>query len=304
VLGPYGNRSANDIGLLTDFLIGNDPGSSSQPRGLLFSGDGQIQSEYNLGLAQDPAHTAFMTSKLGVTLRNPSYYILSGNTNDCTDLVTTTSITSNHDVYGVGNSCAWSLDVLLRVGGVPEAVDAAFYEAVGVNAPYVAAVYKPANGTRNWVAMSESWDIEHIWSRYCDTDQGRLAYYFNMYTNMFGSLCHVVSQSPGGTTDVPQNNHGAQFVNFMKVGNSLMRAGNARIHFGLANADRIRIRMYDVTGRLVRTLADRSFNAGEYDLAWDGADDSGNQVARGVYFARIEYAAKGTPINGRVVVLR
>ena len=90
----------------------------------------------------------------------------------------------------------------------------------------------------------------------------------------------------------------------MKVGNSVMRAGNARIHFGLANSDRVRIRVYDVTGRLVRTLADRSFNAGEYDLAWDGADDSGSQVARGVYFARIEYATKGAAINGRVVVLR
>jgi flagellar hook assembly protein FlgD len=59
-----------------------------------------------------------------------------------------------------------------------------------------------------------------------------------------------------------------------------------------------------VTGRLVRTLADRSFAAGEYDLSWDGSDDSGSQVARGVYFARVEYAAKGVVGTGRVVVLR
>jgi flagellar hook assembly protein FlgD len=54
----------------------------------------------------------------------------------------------------------------------------------------------------------------------------------------------------------------------------------------------------------VRTLADRSFAAGEYDLSWDGSDDSGSQVARGVYFARVEYAAKGVVGTGRVVVLR
>jgi len=154
--------------------------------------------------------------------------------------------------------------------------------------------------------MTQGTEIEHEWSRYCESSGGRLAYYFNMYNSVFSTLCPVVASvgSPGATLDVPQNGHGAKFSNFMKVGNSVMRAGNARIHFGLANADRVRIRMYDVTGRLVRTLADRSFNAGEYDLAWDGGDDSGNQVARGVYFARIEYATKGAAINGRVVVLR
>ena len=107
-----------------------------------------------------------------------------------------------------------------------------------------------------------------------------------------------------GILDVPQAGHGGQFANFMKVGNSVMRTGNAMIHFGIAANDRVRVRVYDVTGRQIRTLADRSFNPGEYDLAWDGADDNGNQVARGVYFARIEYATKGAAISGRVVVLR
>jgi hypothetical protein len=303
ILGPFANRSQNDIALLNDYLTGNDVGSTPQPRGILASGDGFAQAETWSG-GVDPSHIAFLTTKLGVTLRNASYQSVSGNTNDCADLITTAVITASPDIYGVGNSCAYSNDLLQRVPAVPEAVDATFYEAVGVNAPYVASIYKPANGTRNWVAMTQGTEIEHEWSRYCESAGGRLAYYFNMYTNVFGSICSVVSQSPPQTLDVPQAGHGGQFANFMKVGNSVMRAGNARIHFGLANSDRVRIRMYDVTGRLVRTLADRSFNAGEYDLAWDGADDSGNQVARGVYFARIEYATKGAAINGRVVVLR
>ena len=116
--------------------------------------------------------------------------------------------------------------------------------------------------------------------------------------------CPNAVGGPAPPLDVPQIGKGAPFVNFMKVGNSVVRAGDARIRFGIATTDRVRIRMYDVTGRLVRTLADRSFNAGEYDLAWDGADDAGARAPRGVYFARLEYASSGTAVNGRVVILR
>ena len=300
ILGPFTNRSQNDIALLNDYLT--TPGGTSQPRGLLVGGDGFAQAENAAG-GIDPSHTTFLLTKLGISLRNASYQSVSGNTNDCADILTTAGITANGDVYGVGNTCTYSNDLLQRNPSVPEAVEATFYENVGVNGPYVASVRKPANATRNWVAMSEGWDIRHLLSRYCDTDNGRLAYYYNALNNVFGSLC-TLTGTPAVTLDVPSNPRGAQFANFMKVGNSVMHAGNAKVHFGLANGDRVKIRMYDVTGRLVRTLADRSFAAGEYDLSWDGSDDSGSQVARGVYFARVEYATKGVVGTGRVVVLR
>jgi hypothetical protein len=303
VTGPFFNKSQDDIGILNDFLTGNDPGSTAQPRGIFIGGDGFVQNEDLLN-GQNASHGLFLSTKLGLTLRNGSYQAVSNNTNDCADLITTAVITANGDGYGVGNSCAFSNDLIQRNAGIAEAVEATYYENVGPNGPYVASVHKPAVPARDWVAYTEGWDIEHMWSRYCETAGGRLAYYYNMYNALFATQCQVTTASPGQTLDVPQAGQGALFTNFMKVGNSVMRAGNARIHFGLASADRVRIRMYDVTGRLVKTVADRSFNAGEYDLAWDGSDDAGNQVARGVYFARIEYATKGAAINGRVVVLR
>jgi hypothetical protein len=303
VTGPFFNKSVDDIGILNDFLTGNDPGSTAQPRGIFIGGDGFAQNE-DLLAGQNASHGLFLSTKLGLTLRNGSYQAVSNNTNDCADLVTTSVITSNGDVYGVGNSCAYSNDLLQRNPSITEAQEAVYYENVGANGPYVASVHKPSDPSRLWVAYTEGWDIEHLWSRYCETAGGRLAYYWNMYNAVFATQCQVTTTSPGATLDVPQAGHGALFTNFMKVGNSVMRAGSARIHFGVASTDRVRIRMYDVSGRLARTIADRSFSAGEYDLAWDGADDNGNQVPRGVYFARIEYASKGAAINGRVVVLR
>ena len=303
VTGPFFNKSQDDIGILNDFLTGNDPGSTAQPRGIFIGGDGFAQNEDLLN-GQNASHGLFLSTKLGLTLRNGSYQAVSNNINDCADLITTSIITASGDIYGVGNSCAYSNDLLQRNPSITEAAEAVYYENVGSNGPYVAAVHKPSDPSRLWVAYTEGWDIEHLWSRYCETAGGRLAYYWHMYNNVFATQCQVTTTSPLATLDVPQSGKGALFTNFMKVGNSVMRAGNARIHFGVATSDRVRIRMYDLGGRQIRTVADRSFNPGEYDLAWDGADDNGNQVPRGVYFARIEYATKGVAINGRVVVLR
>jgi flagellar hook assembly protein FlgD len=36
-------------------------------------------------------------------------------------------------------------------------------------------------------------------------------------------------------------------------------------------------------------LAKRRFKAGEHDLVWDGTDDNGRPVARGVYFTQVKY---------------
>ena len=55
------------------------------------------------------------------------------------------------------------------------------------------------------------------------------------------------------------------------------------------------MKVYDVTGRLVRTLADETFQAGEQSLIWDGTNDQGQMVARGVYFTQVKF------INSRFV---
>ncbi|HMB71340.1 MAG TPA: FlgD immunoglobulin-like domain containing protein, partial [bacterium] len=50
-----------------------------------------------------------------------------------------------------------------------------------------------------------------------------------------------------------------------------------------------RLAVYDVTGRLVRTLAEgRRVPAGAYRAVWDGTDRTGRRVASGVYFYRLE----------------
>ncbi|MFN8179225.1 MAG: PQQ-binding-like beta-propeller repeat protein [bacterium] len=50
---------------------------------------------------------------------------------------------------------------------------------------------------------------------------------------------------------------------------------------------RASIRIYDVAGRLVRSLVDQTMEAGPHQMAWDGTDGRGLHAASGVYFAKL-----------------
>ena len=48
------------------------------------------------------------------------------------------------------------------------------------------------------------------------------------------------------------------------------------------------MRLYDIRGRLVRTLEDGVKDGGDFQTAWDGRDDAGRRLPAGVYFCRAE----------------
>ncbi len=57
------------------------------------------------------------------------------------------------------------------------------------------------------------------------------------------------------------------------------------IRFDLRSSERVELRVYDVSGRLVRTLVDETRSAGSYGATWDGKDDAVCSFASGPYFA-------------------
>ena len=49
----------------------------------------------------------------------------------------------------------------------------------------------------------------------------------------------------------------------------------------------VRITVYDVGGRLVKTILNEPRGPGVYRAVWNGRDNRGTQVASGVYFVRM-----------------
>lgn len=64
--------------------------------------------------------------------------------------------------------------------------------------------------------------------------------------------------------------------------------GTVDLRFSLETARRVRLLIYDVGGRLVRTVLDAERDAGHHTATWDGRDSGGRTVARGMYFFRME----------------
>ncbi|MBC8450892.1 T9SS type A sorting domain-containing protein [bacterium] len=62
------------------------------------------------------------------------------------------------------------------------------------------------------------------------------------------------------------------------------------IAYSVASPGRVTIRVYDLAGRVVRTLADGAHEAGEYDVLWEGRTDTDTRAASGVYFVRMTTA--------------
>jgi len=60
------------------------------------------------------------------------------------------------------------------------------------------------------------------------------------------------------------------------------------LSFGLGAPAHVRLEVYDVQGRTVRTVCDRVLSAGDHSFQWDGRAQDGLPVTSGVYFCRFE----------------
>ena len=73
-----------------------------------------------------------------------------------------------------------------------------------------------------------------------------------------------------------------------------------RIGFSVDGDAHVRLSIYDVSGRLVRTLVDQRLSAGSYAEEWDARDARGNTLGTGVYFY---YLKAGNRVLTRKAIL-
>jgi PKD repeat protein len=74
------------------------------------------------------------------------------------------------------------------------------------------------------------------------------------------------------------------------------------LSFSLAKAGRVRVQIFDLAGRLVKTLLDEERGTGYQNVRWNGTNATGGKVATGVYYFRIQ-APEGESVQ-RVTVMK
>ncbi len=78
--------------------------------------------------------------------------------------------------------------------------------------------------------------------------------------------------------------------------------GTTVLSYSLTHAGRVRLGVYDLSGRLLRTLVDAEGHAGAATVTWDGTNESGARLGTGMYFIRL--VGPGTRLTRRVALLR
>ncbi len=103
-------------------------------------------------------------------------------------------------------------------------------------------------------------------------------------------------------TDVAEADAGPVLAYSFRPGFPNPFRASTSISYSLPRREHVRIQVYDVNGRLVRSLVDEERGAQAHVATWDGRDSGGREVSSGVYFIRFEAGAK--VFTQRSVVLR
>jgi len=106
-------------------------------------------------------------------------------------------------------------------------------------------------------------------------------------TAIISSIATAVEPSPGAPA----------FVNALRASEPNPASETARLRFSLAKSGRATLRIFDVSGRVVRIVIDRDYPPGEYE-----AQVSLYALPAGVYFYRLE--APGFRASRRLVWLK
>jgi len=304
--GKTTNVGSDDIGLVENFLL--DTRSGTINRGLWIMGDGFVEGNEYKEAGSYPQSGDFVYNWLGI-YGSPVYNYYSVSQSDLTtpkvDLLPTAIISPLGVPYSLLNPCTTthevnSLDVIGEIASTygnhgPECTD---------DTPCIAGIYTSVTEDHPFFTLLDGWDLRNLFNQDGGSSLGRLGYFMEVSTNVFGSTCGFMGTP---TVDVPTNTAVNTNIDFLgNVWNNPVKVGgNAIVNFGLAKNDLVDVKVFDVTGRLVKTLADhRAFKAGPNKLVWDGRNDQGQMVSRGVYFTQVKFINSGFVDAKKVTVLK
>jgi hypothetical protein len=281
-------EQANDVLLLDNWLKTSGLG---EERAAWIAGDGasnDLNTSADAGLS-----LSMLTVTFGSEFVAETYLIVSGNNANPAVYDPVAADFNPSGEYGFNNFCLLLPDVIqVSPSGLANgAVNAALYEdashrGLPINpGTYVASVYKPADAgaSRYYATLFSGLQVPSILGDKPAAGGdviGRLRF-LDDALRAFG-YC-----APAGAPVQVGNTPGLH-LNFVKGSfpNPALRSQGANVNFSLAQPAKVKIRFYNVAGRLVHEI-EHDGVAGANVVRWDGATSTGMRASAGVYFYRL-----------------
>jgi len=67
---------------------------------------------------------------------------------------------------------------------------------------------------------------------------------------------------------------------------------NTSITFTISKKGQLKLKVYDISGRMVSTITEEIKEPGKYQIIWNGTDNKGRKLSSGIYFLKAEYKQK------------
>jgi len=158
------------------------------------------------------------------------------------------------------------------IGSQNDIINNADYNVVNLTGNDIVATY-------NWWGTADSLEIAAMIHDFYD-DYRRGIVYFSPWAD--SAVC--------GTDETVRDSlsNPSEFALFLNSPNPFVY--RTSIEYIIPNETHISIKIYDVAGRMIKTLVNRKVGPGYYTVQWDARDASNLRVAAGVYFTRLESA--------------
>jgi hypothetical protein len=269
--GTDNSDKSNDAQLLVDWM-----NISEHKVGLLVMGD---QVAYDLSFSAAAVSLELVSTLCGVTLENGSYYDMTGG-REAGGVVTPliTGVTGgpydglSYYAFG-GCPIINDFDVLEATGPGQYALKYPDYNSL----EYYAGIYTDQLNNASQ-PLRTVW-VGHSFMLIRDAVPGATA-----ARNQFLAMTYEFFEN-GVASDITD----AELPKAYSLAQNFPNPFNpsTRIQFALPAKGHVSLKIYDVAGRLVKTLQDGVMDAGSHELTWDGSNNLGKNVASGVYFYKI-----------------
>jgi hypothetical protein len=301
ILGPITDRSQDDVGMLDGFLSGGS--GTTLPRALMIFGSGFTACE-------DVAHPTFLHGTMGAKPRSVDYGTFTSFTPKTAWFGVVPAFNPGGDRYGVVNATPVNnevIDLSTTSFGQSLAAQYLYYKPTPSSpappaAPYIAAIYGPStlpSPAHPGVTYIDSRNINDLRELGGNGTTGRTAYFRELLVNFSSPL----NCAPGPYPTLGVGNEPTIRSDYLRVRGNPTR-GAVTFELGLGAETHARVAIYDLAGRMIRTLNDRVLEAGPHVLRWDGRDEQGVSTPPGIYMVRVRDLGHDIIAASKVVVLR